>query len=155
MSTTTLFILGMVLVLVEVIAIPGIGFLFAGLAAISLGGLITYGFVEAQTIVDQIAYLFALTIIWWVVLWTPIKKFTKNKKGDGFDNLVGTYGTVDEEGGLVAGKLGHVKWSGTRMRARICPGSSVEKIENGEAIWVHEQKDGILLVDITKPENKQ
>ena len=151
LTPTIWLILGIIFIIIEVSAIPGIGFLFAGLSAISLGGFITFGFINGATQLDQIAYFFFLTAIWWVVLWKPLKGLVKNKGGD-YKNLSDAQGVVEEDGGLLAGKVGNVKWSGAVMRARIRPGSSLEKIEKGETVWIHEQKDGILLVDTTKGE---
>jgi membrane protein implicated in regulation of membrane protease activity len=153
LSPTFWLILGTVFIIIEVSAIPGIGFLFAGLSAISLGGLITFGYINASTLADQIAYFFFITAIWWGVLWKPMKKLNRNKNGD-YKNLSDAQGVVVEENGLMAGKVGSVKWSGTVMRARISPDSAHLKIEKGATVWIHEQKDGILLVDTAKHENK-
>jgi hypothetical protein len=60
---------------------------------------------------------------------------------------------VLEEGGLKAGRVGNVKWSGSILRAQIIPASSTTVIPAGETIWVHGQHDGVLLVDVLKPEN--
>jgi membrane protein implicated in regulation of membrane protease activity len=146
-------ILGTIFIIIEVVAMPGIGFLFAGFSAISLGGLITFGFINNATDLEQIAYFFFFTAVWWVILWKPLKSLLKKRRGD-YQNLSDAQGVVEEEGGLVAGKVGKVKWSGTVMRARIVPNSSSAKIAKGESVWVHEQKDGILLVDTIKQENK-
>ncbi len=151
LSPTIWLIIGAILILIEVAVLPGVGFLFAGLSAITLGGLISLELLQQTTLSWQIAYFFFLTGVWWAVLWKQLKKLTRNKGGEGYENLSGTYGIVEDEQGLIAGKMGHVKWSGAVMRARIRPDSAVEKIEKGETVWVHEQKDGILLVDITKP----
>jgi membrane protein implicated in regulation of membrane protease activity len=142
--------IGVVFVILEVIA-PGLGFLFAGLGAISLGGLVTFHFLEVTSLPEQIAYFFFFTIIWGVVLWKPLKKAIKHKKG-GYKNLSDASGVVDDERDLTPGKVGHVKWSGARMRARIRPNSSTERIKNGEVVYVHDQQDGVLLVDTDRPE---
>jgi membrane-bound ClpP family serine protease len=144
------FIAGTIMVLIEVFAIPGLGFLFAGLAAITLGGLISFDVLNEVTTVAQLAYFFFFTSIWWAALWIPLRKFTKNKKGKTFENLVGTYGTVDDKNGLEAGKIGHIKWSGARMRAIIKKDSTTQKIEEGSTVWVHSQNDGVLEVDLEK-----
>jgi len=142
--------IGAILVLVEVTALPGVGVFFAGLGGITLGGLMTVGIIEKFDYTGQLAMFMLFTGIWWVVLWKPLKN-VKNPKGGGYKNLVGTYGVVDDEDGLIPGKIGYVRWSGTRMRARIRPESQVELIENETAIWIYEQKDGVLLVDDKEP----
>jgi len=110
-------------------------------------------FVTTHTLADQIAYFFFLTIIWGVALWKPLKKLS-NKNVHKYKNLSGTEAVVLEEGGLQAGRVGNVKWSGSILRAQIEPLSSVASIAKGETVWVHGQHDGVLLVDTVKPEHK-
>ncbi len=153
MSITAWLIMGAIFVVLEVAALPGFGLLFAGLAAITLGGLLTYDVITAADILDQIVWFFAFTALWWVVLWKPLKKLIKKQPGEEtYENLAGTYGTVDDERDLTEGKIGFVKWSGTRMRASLRKGASVQRVKNGETVYVHSQKDGVLMVDVVKPE---
>lgn len=144
------FLAGTILVLIEVFAIPGLGFLFAGLGAITLGGLITYGVIAEVTVAAQIAYFFLFTSIWAAILWAPLRKFSKNSKTKQFENLKGTYGSVENKEGLIAGKIGYIKWSGAKMRAAIVEGSETKSIAFGENVWVHDQVDGVLQVDVKK-----
>lgn len=150
MSVNIWLIIGVACLLLEVMAIPGIGFLFAGLGALLLGGLLTFGFITASELTDQLVYFLFFTAVWWGILWQPLKRATKRTKGAPYENLADATGEVDDTRDLTPGKVGHIKWSGTRMRARIRPDSPTERIKNGETVWVHDQKDGILLVDITK-----
>ncbi len=145
-------ILGIALVIAEATIVPGIGFLFAGLAGIVLGGLLIFNILHVTDLTEQVVYFLLFTAVWWVILWAPLKKSMKKPKGEGYENMIGTYGEVEDERDLTPGKVGHIKWSGARMRAKIVPGSTTQRIKNGENVWVHDQKDGILLVDITKKE---
>jgi membrane protein implicated in regulation of membrane protease activity len=144
------FLIGTALVLIEVFAIPGLGFLFAGLGAITLGGLVTYGIIAEASLATQIAYFFLFTSIWAAILWVPLRKFSKKSKSKQFENLKGTYGTVESKEGLIAGKIGYIKWSGAKMRAAIREGSTTNSIQFGENVWVHDQVDGVLQVDVEK-----
>ncbi len=150
MSANYWLILGIALIVAEATIVPGVGFLFAGLAGILLGGLLTFQFVNATELTEQIVYFLFLTAVWWAILWAPLKKSMKKPKGEGYENMIGTSGEVDDPRDLTVGKVGHIKWSGARMRARIAPNSTTERIKNGETVYVHDQKDGVLLVDITK-----
>lgn len=143
-NSLTWLVLGIIFIIIEVFAIPGIGFLFAGLGAITLGALLTFDLMFASGWTEHIAYFFFFTTVWAVILWVPLKNTLKNKNGEGYSNIVGTSAEVTED--LISGKIGQVKWSGARMRARIIASSDEEKIPKGETVWVHENKGGILHV---------
>lgn len=136
---------GIVLVLIEVSVVPGIGFLFAGLGAITLGALLIFGFFEIHGWFEHIAYFFFFTTIWAVVLWAPLKRAVRNSKGEGYSNIIGDSAVTLED--LEEGKMGRIKWSGTTMRARIALDSTSKKIAKGETVWIHENKGGLLHVD--------
>lgn len=142
-------LVGVVLILLEVIVMPGIGLITAGLGAITLAALIIFNLIDGSDFLANVACFFFFTIVWWVIIWRPIKRSMRRSKdnADSYDNIIGTYGIVDDVNGLVQGKIGHVKWSGARMRARIRPESSATEIKNGETIWIYDNKEGILLVD--------
>jgi len=149
MSAETWLIIGVVSIMMEVMILPGIGFLFVGLAAILLGGILLLDFLLQPSLAEQIAYFLFFTAVWWIVLWRPLKRsIRKRAGGETYENLIGTTGVVDDERDLTQGKVGHIKWSGAKMRARIVPASETKRITNGSTVTIHGQKDGILLVDI-------
>lgn len=146
--------MGVLLIIFEVAIMPGVGFLFAGLGALTLGSMIAFQLFIFEGWASNIAAFFCFTTIWAVILWKPLKKAIKNSKGEEYQNIVGTHAEVSEEKGLIAGKQGTVKWSGTTMRARISPDSELEEIKKGETVWVHNSKGGILYVDVKEPEKE-
>jgi len=145
-SGVTWLVLGVIFVLIEVLAIPAMGFLFAGIGAITLGGLIIFNFIALEGVMYHIAYFFFFTTVWAIILWKPLKKSIKSSVEDSYQNIVGT--TADATEKLEEGKVGYVKWSGTKMRARIAPDSTLKHIEKGKTVNVVGNKDGILQVDI-------
>ena len=139
-------LIGILLIIVEVIGLPGIGFIFASLGAITLGGLMVSDIVVVEGLLDQVAYFLFFTIVWAVILWKPLKRSLKNPSDDTYQNIVGSYGETTY-GALKVGKVGYIKWSGTRIRARIRPESDTKIIKERETVFVHGQSDGILFVD--------
>jgi membrane protein implicated in regulation of membrane protease activity len=144
------FTIGVVLIVFEVAAIQGMGLLFAGLGAITLGGLINFNIINDASNAALIAYFFLFTIIWAAILWKPLKNLLHKKHGEKYNDIVGTEATIDDETGLQAGKTGNVKWSGARMRAKIVEGSTTQIIDYKTPVYIHKKADGILYVDITK-----
>lgn len=137
-------ILGSILVLIEITMLPAIGFLFAGLGAITLGGLVSYGLVSAQTsIFIQISYFFALTIVWTIVLWVPIQRLRKG--GGKYNDMIGSTGVV-EGVGLERGKTGKVRWSGAVMKARLAENTNMDSLKHGDEVTVIGVKGNMLYV---------
>jgi membrane protein implicated in regulation of membrane protease activity len=108
---------GAVLMLMEVLLVPGIGFLFMGLAAV-ITGLLVWAGVSAENIYGQFAWFFGFTIVWAVLLWKTLKSFRLNPKAGQYDNIVGTDAVVHGTP-LVRGVTGQVQWSGTLMNAEL------------------------------------
>lgn len=143
-------IIGVVFIILEVVAAPGVGLITAGLGAITVGALIAFKIISDTNILSTTAFFLFFTIVWWVVIWKPLKK-SISKNSSEYSNYKGTEAIIENDGGLVEGKVGYVKWSGARMRARIHPNSTTTSIENGQQVWVHENKNGILIVDVVEP----
>ncbi len=110
-------IFGALLIFLEIVVFQGIGFLFAGLGSICVGGFLIAGWIESLT--SQFILFFLSSTIWTVVLWKPLKKFIEGKDS-GFDDMVGN--TVIVYGDSIAkGKMGKIKWSGTIMNCEFQP----------------------------------
>lgn len=122
------------------------------MAAITLGAVINFDIIAIAGSLQAIAMFFLFTVFWAGVLWKPLKTLSKKSKDKKFVDLVGTEAIVDSTDGLDKDKTAYVKWSGVRMRAKIDPASSQNIINEGQAVWVHSQEDGVLLVDIIKPQ---
>ncbi len=136
-------IIGAALVALEVFAVPGIGFLFAGLAAVTTGIVVQMEL--AGTLIVQLGWFFGFTIAWAAVLWKPMKKFRKSGKAHNYSNIVGHTATVINNP-LKNGAEGEVKWSGSVMGARLVEGSEVAV---GAQVRIVEVSGNTLMV---KPE---
>lgn len=102
----------------EAFGIPGIGFLFAGIGALAVGGSISLGLLAPEQLVLQFALFFFLTALVAVLLWRKLKTWRMNPAAGEYSNMIGTEATV-ASGGLEGNKTGEVHWSGTIMRARL------------------------------------
>lgn len=126
---------GAVLVLMEVLLLPGVGFLFAGLAAIAVGGLIAFSVIADHAITMQITWFFLLTGFWAAVLWVPMKRLRYKTSGETYQNIVGDSATVIHAP-LTKSAYGQVRWSGTTMQARVAADSPVDTIPNGSEVEI-------------------
>lgn len=139
-------ILGAAMLAVEAFGVPGIGFLFAGLGAITTGILIESDIVALDNTLGQFAWFFATTVGWTALLWGPIKRFrTSRASGSDYNNMVGGTATVSG-GGLVKGKLGKVLWSGTTMQAELAAEYEGNGIAEGSDVIIREVKGTKLIV---------
>ena len=136
----------------EAMAVPGIGFLFAGMAAITIGGLLNFDIVETDEILKQFALFLGLTFGWAALLWVPLKKFRKKQMDNNFSNIIGEVAIVESDL-LNKKKDGKVKWSGTIMRAKLSQDSSTESINKGQEVVIT-AIDGNLLT-VTQQSNKE
>jgi membrane protein implicated in regulation of membrane protease activity len=136
------FIAGAVFLTLEALGITGIGFLFAGLAALVTGILVEYG-VASPDGYGQWAWFFGLTAAWAAILWKPMQRFMKTPKEGGYSNMVGDDATVIE-GGLAPGSKGKVRWSGTIMDAELAPGMAA--LPAGASVIIREVKGNTLIV---------
>ncbi len=151
-QTAIWLILGVVFIILEVFTFTGISFLSAGLGAVTLGSLLAFGVFNSTDYLENIAYFLFLTIMWGVILWRPLMKAIKSKSTD-YNSFRGTTAIIDNENGLQIGKIGYVKWCGTRMRARINPNSKQNFVSDKENVWVIENKNGILIIDSEEPKD--
>lgn len=138
---------GVALISIEVFMVPGIGFLFAGLGAISVGIALMAGLFISFT--AQVTWFFCLTAIWAAVLWWPLRRAYR-RPDSGYADMVGDIATVGPDG-LQKGKLGQVRWSGTIMNCRLDEGCDQEKLNPETEVKILKVSDGILIV---KPETK-
>ncbi len=135
---------GVLLIILEIVLIPGIGFLFAGLGAISVAvGLIAGGI---DSLSAQFISFFLATAFWTAILWKPLKKFIGGK-GSGFDDMVGSTAVVFGQS-IKKGKMGEVKWSGTIMKCQFDPGAAegLEMIDPETEVIITGVSKGVLII---------
>lgn len=147
--STIWFICGAALVALEAILFPGVGVLFAGLGAVTVGVALVLGLIDS--LVAQFVVFFVSTGIWAIMLWKIIKNALRGKKS-GFDDMVGSAAVVFGNA-LENGKMGQVKWSGAIMNCRLESGiEEMEKIEPGTEVTIASISKGLLIVRPKRPD---
>lgn len=137
---------GAVLIALEVFGIPGIGLLFAGLAATLVGTLLQFHVLGLDDFTLQFAIWFLTTALIAALLWHPLKRWRSPKTGtQEYSNIIGDHATICD-GDLVRGSIGHVRWSGTTMLAEIDPIADALKIAEGTAVQITNLRGNKLSV---------
>jgi len=137
------FMAGAFLILLEITLVTGIGLLFAGLGAISVGAALEVGWIETPP--TQFLVFFLATAVWTGSLWKPLKSFIKGKDA-GFDDMVGSTAVVFGEA-IERGKMGEVKWSGTIMKCQYEPETEAsETVHPDTEVIIARVSKGILIV---------
>ena len=135
---------GVALILVE-FTVPGIGFLFLGFGCISNAILIYY---VPEIIHYQFASAGIISLIWFLVLWWPLKTFVygiknQNKGKAQYFDVVGSEVKV-VKATIAPGARGHVLWSGTEMNAQLDE-SEASPADVGTRLKVSAIKGNILV----------
>lgn len=134
-------IIGFSLLLLDFAIIPAIGFLFLGLGALSTA-MIIYYFPEMAFF--QIASFGLSSLIWFLLLWLPLKRFVYGKKRvkqkDYFDMVGMRVKVVSDE--IISNGLGKVSWSGTTMNAKFID-SGVAKRD--EYLYITEIQGNVVI----------
>jgi membrane protein implicated in regulation of membrane protease activity len=135
--------LGALLLALEAFGLPGIGLLFAGLAAIIVGVAVQYEGIAIDDYVLQGAVFFLLTGVFGALLWKRMKQWRMNPKAGEYNNMVGDIAVV-AAGGLTKAQRGHAIWSGTRMKAEIADHEPTERFAEGTELRIA-AVEGIVL----------
>lgn len=139
--STYWLIAGALLIGLEIMVLPGIGGLFSGLGALTVGGALLAGVIEST--VSQFTLFFLATGVWTILLWKPLKEFIKGK-GTGFDDMVGSTAVVFGSP-LKNGKKGKVRWSGTIMNCQM-ESRELDSIDVGSEVTISRVSQGVLIV---------
>ncbi len=148
-STSSYWLMaGAVLIGLEIMVLPGIGALFSGLGALTVGAALIAGVIETQ--IAQFTVFFLATGLWTVILWKPLKAFIKGK-GTGFDDMVGSTAVVYGNP-LEKGKKGQVRWSGTIMNCQL-DSEETETLDVGSDVTIAKVSQGLLIVRSSKEQD--
>ncbi len=133
---------GAVLLALEAFGLPGIGFLFAGIAAILTGALVETGLVDPFATVTQFGVFGLATVLFAALLWNKLKSWRVNPDAPHYHNMIGTEATVTQE--LINDANGEVRWSGALMRARLA--DKVGVAVAGSTVIIRAMDGNVLLV---------
>lgn len=142
MSPTILWLIASaVFIGIEILGVPGIGFLFAGIGALLIGGAIEFGLIAAENTQLQFMLFFIAACISAAALW----KHLVPKRKAAYSNLIGSEAIVVAPG-LVGNKEGQIQWSGTLMRARLMPNSGTDVIAESSVVVIHRLEGNLAYV---------
>ena len=137
--------LGALFLAIEALGVSGVGFLFAGLGAFTTGLLIHYDVSDPKILMEQLAWFFGTTVIWTAVLWVPLQRMRVSRVlASEYSNILGNTAVVTG-GPLIKGQTGHVKWSGTTMKAELDPKTLTDEVPEGADVVVRDTR-GIKLI---------
>jgi membrane protein implicated in regulation of membrane protease activity len=142
-------VVGVIFILAEFTAVPGIGLLFIGLGALSASISMYY---LPSLASYQVASVGLLSLAWFLVLWWPLKVFVYGKKGgartDYFDMLGMQVEVVEKD--LTSSGIGRVSWSGTTMNAKL-DSSEGKGAKVGDQLYITDIKGNVLICGRKKP----
>lgn len=136
---------GVLLLLVETIVAPGIGLLFAGLGALVAGAALCAGWLADDAVAMQFTVFFVASGVSAIMLWKPMQRMKHKHKSEGYSNVVGETAQV-AAGGIARVGGGNALWSGTIMKAELCPRCTVERLEEGVPVTIVEVRGATLVV---------
>lgn len=136
------FICGIIIILLEMVIFSVI-LLFISLASITLGGFLFFDIVGGEDYVIQAVIFFSSIIIWYLILYIPVKKYKLFKPEKPYKDIVGHRAYVIGE--LEKGKIGKVKWSGTTMKAMLDDNNKDNKLDNDMVVKIVSIEDNNIL----------
>ena len=149
MEQLWLTILGVTSIILEMGFISGIGFLFIGLGALSVAGLIEFNLIKEDNLLNILLALISLSSLYFLIFWKFFnillneKMITKKNYGE----IIGKEAIVIYSD-IKGHTIGKVKWSGTIMNAQLIDTNYY--IKEGETVKIVKVKGNILFIKSTK-----
>lgn len=132
---------GFIMIVLEFTFLPAVGFLFAGLAALTVGLAVGLGLIDS--VLWQWIFALCLSVIYAIVLWKPLTKHRLGKSEKPFTDMVGTTATLVSD--LAPEQTGTARWSGTNMKARLDASVTV-KAPKGAEMTVCAVEGNVLIL---------
>ena len=136
---------GAIMLALEAFGAPGIGLLFAGLAAIIVGVATHNGIVGETAYIAQGALFFTFTAIFAALLWKKLKAWRLNPSSNEYQNMIGDSAVIALSG-LQKGAVGQVRWSGTLMSAELDATESAHGLAEGTRVVITAVRGNVLVV---------
>lgn len=134
------------LLTIEAFGLSGIGFAFAGIAALVVGLLVYFEVIAAQDWPSQLGAFGGITALVALLLWRKLKQWRSNRHtNQQYSNMIGDFATVGK-GGLEQGAIGQVSWSGTTMMAQIDASCAMPMLAEGALVTITAVKGNQLFV---------
>lgn len=142
-------LIGIGLLCVEIFFIQGMGVLFMGFAAITVGiTMYIHPDLEYANLAVKIVYFLLFTTMWGALLWYPLKSFCGYSCENDYKNIVGTLGIVSDV--VTKETLGNMRWSGTTVKCKVDPESNYNSIKPETHVRVTGLVDNIFIVSPLK-----
>ena len=136
----------LVMLAIEAFGVPGIGFLFAGLAAMAVALLVHLEIISRTDWLLQLGAFGALAAMLAALLWRKLIAWRTQRSATGsYNGMIGDMATIGK-GGLETGKIGQASWSGTTMNASIDPSCNAETLAEGTLATITAVKGNQLIV---------
>ena len=140
------YLIGALLMVLEMITGGTIVLLFTVLAAISVAVLLQFTLINLPTPITQIIAFAVLFSAWSLVLWYPAKKLSRLRKENGkFSNIIGDNAVVHNQK-LAIGKIGEIKWSGAACKAKLDP-SAEEDVVKDQTVKIVSIDNNVFIVE--------
>jgi len=145
------FSVGIILIIIEFIKIPGIGLLFLGLGAITTS--ISLYYLPKTVFISQFSIFGISSLSLFILLWYPIKVFMKNTTNNSDDAYIDVIGSTAKviNNNIMDNSYGQVLWSGTVMNAKFISSRNSCYIKVGEYMTVISIKGNVLTCTETTP----
>ena len=137
------FLLGAILILIELIGFTGVGFLFAGVGAVMTGILIILGVVSESSVLYQFAGFLISSSVIAALLWKPLKRFI-NDSGSRYSNIVGDSAELLDD--LGPQKTAQAKWSGTIVNVKFQKNIPPTILQKGDTVYICHTEGNTMIV---------
>jgi membrane protein implicated in regulation of membrane protease activity len=135
-------IIGVLLIIADIFSLT-IAMLFAGLASLTIGGLVHFDIIAQDNLYAQISLFFGTSFIWGIALWILVKKLKNKIYTNKYNDIIGSDAIVEDEFATSQRDF-NVKWSGTIMKARLETKNKEFKLRKGDRVMIV-SIEGILL----------
>lgn len=139
------FLIGIILMILEVALGMTVVLFFCSLSAFTLGFFLYFGKVDPENFIGQGIIFLVFTFAWAALLWKQLKNFRDSKNKDEYVNIIGQSAVIISD--IHKGKTGTVRWSGTTINAEIDPNSKHHLLAKGDEVTVVKVVNNIFIVD--------
>lgn len=137
------FLFGAILILIELVAFTGVGFLFAGIGAVMTGILIIIGVIAGDSLLYQFsAFLISSSLIA-AILWRPLKRFLDDT-GSRYSNIIGESAELLDD--LAPYKTVQAKWSGTIVNVKFQKDIPPTILQKGDTVYICHTEGTTMVV---------
>jgi len=142
------FIAAVILISYElVIGFSAIFLFLLGVSALCVGFLSHAEYIDPNNLSAQFIIFLTLFVMFFILLWKPIRKALYKKSGKTYQNIIGQKAEVISAK-ITKKKFGKIKWSGTEVKAKLHKDCDEDYATLGDSVEVVEIKDNTFIVKI-------